>query len=312
MNTLKSEKEDLHMIRSMTAFGRAASLSEAQPLTGKNITVELKSVNNRYLDCTVKISRVYSFLEDRVRQYVQSRGIARGKLDVYVGVEVVENVGMSYDIDMALASSYVAALRRLRDELGLKDDISVMTVAQKSEIFTVKKPEEDTESDWLIIKPVLDRAIEAFLAVRETEGERLKTDILSKLEKIESLKLKIGELSELDIAAYRAKFEARLKSLLADNAVELAPQMVLTECAVYADRVAIDEEVVRLDSHFKSFREILESDEPVGRKLDFLLQEINRETNTIGSKASHSDIASLVVDIKSELEKIREQIQNIE
>ncbi len=297
------------MIRSMTAFGRAVKNAEQE---GKNITVELKSVNNRYLDCNVKISRAYSFLEDRVRQYIQTKGISRGKLDVYIGVEVVEKVGMTITLDKALAESYIAALKALRDEFSLADDISVMTVAQNREIFTVTKPEEDMERDWLSIKPVIDEAVAAFLKVRETEGEKLKADILDKLMKIESVAAKIKILSEDDIAAYRAKFEARLKTLLSDNMVELNPQMVLTECAIYADRVAIDEELVRLGCHFEAMREILRSDEPVGRKLDFMMQEMNRETNTIGSKSSNIEISSMVVEIKSELEKIREQIQNIE
>lgn len=297
------------MIRSMTAFGRAVRAGESD---GKNITVEMKSVNNRYLDCTVKLPRIYSFLEDRVRQYVQAGGISRGKLDVYIGVDIVENVGTTIDIDKALAGSYIKALERLRDEFGLADDITVMKVAENRDIFTVKKPDDDAERDWLMIKPVLDEAMRAFLAVRETEGERLKADILTKLEKIETLAERIKSLSEADAATYRQRFESRLTQLLADNAVELNPQLVLTECAIYADRVAIDEEIVRLGCHFQAFRSILDTDEPVGRKLDFLLQEINRETNTIGSKASNAEIASLVVETKSELEKIREQIQNIE
>ncbi len=297
------------MIRSMTAFGRAVRAGESD---GKNITVEMKSVNNRYLDCTVKLPRIYSFLEDRVRQYVQAGGISRGKLDVYIGVDIVENVGTTIDIDKALAGSYIKALERLRDEFGLADDITVMKVAENRDIFTVKKPDDDAERDWLMIKPVLDEAMRAFLAVRETEGERLKADILTKLEKIETLAGRIKSLSEADAATYRQRFESRLTQLLADNAVELNPQLVLTECAIYADRVAIDEEIVRLGCHFQAFRSILDTDEPVGRKLDFLLQEINRETNTIGSKASNAEIASLVVETKSELEKIREQIQNIE
>ena len=297
------------MVRSMTAFGRATSVGNE---SGKNITAELKSVNNRYLDCTVKISRMYSFLEDRIRQYVQQSGIARGKLDVYIGVEVVENVGMTINIDRAVAESYINALKALRDEFGLRDDISVMSVAQNRDVFTVTKPEEDMERDWLIIKPVLDEAIAAFIKVREAEGERLKADIMDKLSKIEGLVAKIKEYSEDDISSYRVKFETRLKNLLADNAVELNPNMVLTECAIYADRVAIDEELVRLGCHFKAMREIFEANEPIGRKLDFMMQEMNRETNTIGSKASNVDIAAIVVDIKSELEKIREQIQNIE
>ena len=307
---MKSQKKDRYqMIRSMTAFGRATRSGTPD---GKNITVELKSVNNRYLDCSVRISRAYSFLEDRVRQYVQANGISRGKLDVYIGVEVVGSVGTEVGLDLELAGSYLDALYKLRDEFGLTDDISVMKVAENRDIFTVKRPDEDAERDWLIIKPVLDEAISAFLAVRAVEGEKLKADILMKLAKIEELAAKIKERSEEDISSYRKKFEQRLTKLLSDNSVELSPQLVLTECAIYADRVAIDEELVRLGCHFEAMKSIFESDEPVGRKLDFLLQEINRETNTIGSKASDTLIASYVVEIKSELEKIREQVQNIE
>lgn len=297
------------MIRSMTAFGRAVKCGTPD---GKNITVELKSVNNRYLDCNVKISRAYSFLEDRIRQYIQTSGISRGKLDVYVGVEVTENVGMTIGLDSAIAESYITALRELRDKFSLVDDISVMTVAQNRDIFNVTKPEEDAERDWLLIKPVLDQALTAFIKVREAEGEKLRADILDKVLKIEGIAEKIKAYSEEDIAAYKNKFETRLKTILADNMVELNPQMVLTECAIYADRVAIDEELVRLGCHFTAMREIFNSDEPVGRKLDFLMQEMNRETNTIGSKCSNVEISGLVVEIKSELEKIREQLQNIE
>ena len=297
------------MIRSMTAYGRA--VRDGTP-DGRNISVELKSVNNRYFDCGVKIPRVYAFLEDRVRQYIQSRGISRGKVDVFISVDITENVGTVIDVDMTLAKSYIEALRKLRDEFGLPDDITVSMVARNQDIFIVRKPEEDAERDWRLIQPVLDEAVSAFLKVRETEGERLKTDILTKLSKIEELTGQIKSRSEEDISSYRQKFEARLTQLLSDNSVELNPQMVLTECAIYADRVAIDEELVRLGCHFKAFRSIFDSDEPVGRKTDFLLQEINRETNTIGSKVSDAQIASIVVEVKSELEKIREQVQNIE
>ena len=293
----------------MTAYGRA--VRDGTP-DGRNISVELKSVNNRYFDCGVKIPRVYAFLEDRVRQYIQSRGISRGKVDVFITVDITENVGTAIDVDMTLAKSYIEALRKLRDEFGLPDDITVSMVARNQDIFIVRKPEEDAERDWRLIQPVLDEAVSAFLKVRETEGERLKTDILTKLSKIEELTGQIKSRSEEDISSYRQKFEARLTQLLSDNSVELNPQMVLTECAIYADRVAIDEELVRLGCHFKAFRSIFDSDEPVGRKTDFLLQEINRETNTIGSKVSDAQIASLVVEVKSELEKIREQVQNIE
>ena len=300
------------MIRSMTAYGRATLAAPPDQASGKNITVELKSVNNRYLDCTVRASRGYGFLEDRVRQYVQSCGISRGKLDVSIGVESVGNGVTSIGLDRALAGAYIDALRALRDEFGLKDDISVMTVAANRDLFVTVKPEEDAEKDWEMIKPVLDEAVSAFLKVREAEGERLRADIVLKMERIELLAGEIKKLSEEDAAAYRSKFEAKLKKLISDSGVEPDTSLVLTECAIYADRAAIDEEIVRLSCHFGAFREILAADEPVGRKLDFLLQEINRETNTIGSKSASVGIASLVVEIKSELEKIREQIQNIE
>ena len=295
------------MIRSMTAFARCTKTTPT-----KNITVELKSVNNRYLDCSVKVSRVFSFLEDRIRRYISECGISRGKLDVYVGVEVTEDTGALVDIDSAYAESYISALKQLCDKFSLKDDISTMTVAQNRDIFTVVKKEEDMEAAWCEIKPVLDEAIADFIKVREAEGEKLKCDILEKLAKIEKLKAKIAEYSETDIKNYRERFENRLRQAIADSGVELNESLVLSECAIYADRVAIDEEMVRLDCHFDAFRSIFKEDAPIGRKIDFLLQEINREINTTGSKCNNADIASVVVEVKSELEKIREQIQNIE
>ncbi|MBQ7821342.1 MAG: YicC family protein [Clostridia bacterium] len=295
------------MIKSMTAFARC---TETTPT--KNITVELKSVNNRYLDCTVKISRVFSFLEDKVRRYVSECGISRGKLDVYIGVEVTEDTGTLVDIDSAYAESYINALKALRDKFSLKDDISTMTVAQNREIFTVVKKEEDMEAAWLEIKPILDQAIAEFIKVREAEGEKLKADILDKLAKIESLKKTIEAYSETDVKNYRERFENKLRQAIADSGVELNESLILTECAIYADRVAVDEEMVRLNCHFDSFRKIFEESTPIGRKIDFLLQEINREINTTGSKCNNADIAAVVVEVKSELEKIREQIQNLE
>ncbi len=295
------------MIRSMTAFARVV-----QSTPTKNITVELKSVNNRYLDCSVKISRIFSFLEDRVRKYVSECGINRGKLDVYIGIEVTEDSETTIDIDAGYAESYINALKSLRDKFSLPDDISTMRVAQNKEIFTVVKKEEDAELAWLEIKPALDAAIADFILAREEEGEKLKGDILEKLAKIEKLKKKIAAYSQTDIESYRERFETKLRQAIADSGVELNESLILTECAIYADRVAIDEEMVRLDCHFDSFRKILEENAPVGRKIDFLLQEINREINTTGSKCNNADIASIVVEVKSELEKIREQIQNIE
>ncbi|MBE6643219.1 MAG: YicC family protein [Clostridia bacterium] len=295
------------MIRSMTAYGRATASVE-----GKEITAEIKSVNSRFLDCNIKISRMYSFLEDRVREYIQARGIKRGKLDLYIGVDVVEKVGIELRLDEAYTESYIKALRDLREKFLLKDDISVMTVAQNREIFTVLKPEEDMEKDWLIIKPVLDDAIDMFIAQREREGEKLKADLLIKKANLMEMTDRIEKMSESCIAGYAEKLENRLKQVLEKHNIEVDSARILTECAIFADKVAVDEEIVRLRSHFDEFDKILENGGAVGKNMDYLLQEMNREVNTTGSKANDADMAHLVVNMKSELEKIREQIQNLE
>lgn len=293
----------------MTAFGRARSLSADG---SKDITAEIKSVNSRYLDCTVKLPRMYSFLEEKIKAYLTRRGIFRGKVEVYIGVDVLEQRGLETALDSAAAASYIEALKKLRDEFGLYDDISVMRVAQNRELFCVKKPDDDMEKDWEDVRGALDGAIDSFLTQRAAEGERLIADISSKIEGIREIAAKIKVLSEADIQGYSAKLCERIKKFLSDFDVEASEQRILTEAAIFADKAAIDEELVRLDSHFTSFYEISGGSEPAGRKLDFLLQEMNRETNTMGSKANNAEIAHLVVDIKAELEKIREQIQNIE
>ncbi|MBQ8005610.1 MAG: YicC family protein [Clostridia bacterium] len=295
------------MMKSMTAFGRARGTA-----AGKDITAEIKSVNSRYLDCTVKISRAYSFLEERVKPYLLSKGLVRGKVDVYIGIEVVESEGAEIAVDTALAGTYLAALRKLRDTFDLKDDISVMGLARYNDIFMVKKPEEDAEKDWNDIKGVLDSAIDQFVSSRKSEGANIEADLLGKVKGIEATVDKIEELSLGDAADYRTKLEERIHKMLSDNNISIDESRILTECAIFADKIAIDEELVRLRSHFKAFREYADSAEPVGRKLDFLMQEMNREINTIGSKCNNSNIAHYVVDVKTELEKIREQIQNIE
>ena len=295
------------MVKSMTAFGRAM-----ETIGGKEITVELKSVNSRYFECSIKLPRLYGFLEEKVKSRITGSGVSRGKLDVYISVEQVESSGVTVALDAAYTESYIAALRRLSDEYGLSDDISVMTVAQNRDIFAVKKPEEDAEGDWNDICSVLDEALCGYNAMKEAEGARLEADIRGKIEGIRKMKEVVSAASEQEIASYRGKLEQRIKALLSDNGIQIDEGRILTECAIFADKVAIDEELVRLESHFAAFDEIMSSGEPVGRKLDFLLQEINRETNTIGSKVCDSEIARRVVDIKSEIEKIREQIQNIE
>ncbi len=297
------------MLKSMTAFGRARALSASG---AKDITAEIKSVNSRFLDCTVRLPRAYSFLEEKVKAYLSERGIVRGKIEVYIGIDVLEQDGLEIALDGALAESYLTALYTLRDRFALKDDISVMSIAANRDLFLVKKPDDDTERDWEEIRTVLAAAIDSFLAAREREGENLKLDILAKAEKIKACAAQVKTLSETDIDGYKAKLDARIHQLLENYTIQIDEQRILTEVAIFADRAAIDEELVRLNSHFSALSEILDSPEPAGRKLDFLLQEMNRETNTIGSKANNAAIARLVVDMKSEFEKIREQIQNIE
>ena len=293
------------MIRSMTGYGRAK-----REIGGRNILVEIKSVNNRYLDCSIKVPKIFGFLEDKIKSYLSSKGISRGKLEVYVSVDILEEIGISVELDTAYATSYIAALRRLSEEFGLANDITTMAVAANRDIFSVKKADEDMEREWNNVLPVLEEATAAFIAAREREGANMKADIEAKKLRVMELAAKIAPLSAADVKNQYAKIEARIKQLIGDVAVDEA--RLITECAIFADKIAIDEELVRLASHFEAFDGILASNEPVGRKLDFLLQEINRETNTIGSKACDVAIAKIVVEIKSELEKIREQIQNIE
>lgn len=295
------------MIRSMTGFGRCR-----ETVDGLDITVEIKSVNSRFLDCTAKISRAYGYLEERVKPYLSARGISRGKVDVWISVEVTDSLNTEISVDEGYLRGYLDALYLLRDSYGLRDDISVMTVARNQEIFKMKKPEEDIERDWACVKTVLDKATDAFLGVREREGERLAVDMRAKIESISEMVDEIEKLSENDIGTYRERLAERIREALKDNQITPDETRLLTECAIHADKVAVDEEMVRLRTHFGAFEEILSADEPVGRKLDFLLQEMNREINTTGSKCNDARIAQIVVNVKCELEKIREQIQNLE
>jgi len=295
------------MIRSMTGFGR-----HRETVNGLDITVEIRSVNSRYLDCNAKISRAYSYLEERVKPYLQSKGVSRGKVDVWIGIEALDSGCVDVALDEGYLRGYLDALYRMRDEFGLRDDISVMSVARKPELFLVKKPEEDVERDWARVLEVLEPATEVFLSVRAREGETLAADMRAKVSEIGRIVDEIERLSEADVASYRERLAERIREALADNQITPDETRLLTECAIHADKVAVDEELVRLRTHFGAFEEILSSGEPVGRKLDFLLQEMNREVNTTGSKCSDAQIARLVVDAKCLLEKIREQIQNLE
>ncbi|MBQ7384653.1 MAG: YicC family protein [Clostridia bacterium] len=295
------------MIRSMTAFGRARATVD-----GKDITVEIKSVNNRFFDCSVKLPRAFSFLEERIKPYLQSHSVARGKVDVFISIDVIDSPEANISIDEGYAAKYIEALRSLGEKFALRDDISVMSVAQNRDIFIQTKPDDDIEKDWLALSEVLDLAIEKFIAAREREGQNIESDLVGKIEAIGGYVNEIEELSKNDTESYRQKLEGKLREMLSDNRIVFDENRILTECAIFADKIAIDEELVRLRSHFDGFRTILESNEPVGRRLDFLVQELNREINTIGSKSANSEITRRVVDVKCEIEKIREQIQNIE
>lgn len=296
------------MIKSMTAFGRAR-----KSIGGKDITVEIRSVNNRFFDCSVKLPRSFSFLEEKIKPYLQSKSVSRGKVDVYIGIDVIDSPVPDITIDKGYATAYINALEELSQCYPLlTDDISVMRVAQNHDIFVIRKSDENIEKEWADVREVLDEALERFIAARQSEGSNIERDIKNKVNNIIALTEKIESISSSDITGYREKLEARLRDMLSDNKLVFEESRILTECAIFADKIAIDEELVRLRSHFTAFDDILNSNEPAGRKLDFLLQEMNRETNTIGSKCQNASIARIVVDVKCELEKIREQIQNIE
>jgi uncharacterized protein (TIGR00255 family) len=291
----------------MTAFGRAKRPGEA-----KDITIEIKSVNSRFFDCNVKLPRAYVFLEERIKEHIKQNAVGRAKVDVFVTVDNHTSGMGNVGLDTAYLESYLAALRRLSDEFGLRDDVSVMTVARNQDIFTYDKPEEDLEAEWELFRSVLDEAIVGYTEMREREGAKAEADIKAKIELVRAYADEVEQISKEDTVGYRDKLEAKIRAILDDANINPDENRLLTECAIWADKIAIDEELVRLRSHFGAFYDICASKEPSGRKLDFLMQELNRETNTIGSKANNARIARIVVNMKGELEKIREQVQNIE
>ena len=275
------------MIKSMTAFGRCSGIEGE-----KNITVEIKSVNNRFLDCSVKLPRAYSYIEDKIKPYLQSRGIFRGKVDVNISITTENGSDAKIDLDENYLNEYLKVLARLRDEYKLKDDITVMNVASNREIFAFHQPESDEEQDWNDINKILSKATDIFCEMRENEGRNILSDLTGKKKHLEILTGEIEKEEPNMVSAYRERLEAKLQNVL--------------------EQKGYDEETVRLRSHFSALDKAFASDEPVGRRIDFLLQEIGREINTIGSKASDIRMTEIVVEMKSELERIREQIQNIE
>lgn len=288
----------------MTGYGRNELIAD-----GKKISCEIKSVNHRYSDYSVKVPRYYGFLEDGVRKFV-SDYISRGKIDVYVSIENFGETDREILLDEGVAEEYIKALMLLRDKFGLRDDISVMSVSRYSDIFKVQKLEEDEEKLRNLVFEALKPAMEQFVGMREREGERILKDLSERVEYMRSLAKKIEGLSENTVVDYRNRLYEKIKEVLEDRTVDEA--RVLTEVAIFADKVAVNEELVRLESHFNEFYEIVGKNEPAGRKLDFLIQEINREINTTGSKANDIEISKLVVELKGETEKLREQVQNIE
>lgn len=292
------------MLKSMTGYGRNEAIQG-----GKKILCEIKSVNHRYSDYSVKVPKYYGFLEDRVREFA-SKHISRGKVDIYVGIEGYSEADKEIFVNTELAKSYIEALCKLRDEFKLRDDISVNSVARYPDIFVQERKEEDEEEIWQNVKAVLEPAILSFTAMREREGERIRKDLEQRVEYMKTLAARLDERSPETVEEYKERLYAKIQAVLADREIDDA--RVLTEVAIFADKVAVNEEMVRLASHFDEFLGICASGEPAGRRLDFLIQEINREINTTGSKASDIEIARLVVELKAETEKLREQIQNIE
>lgn len=292
------------MIKSMTGYGKSE-----QTIDSLNVTVEIKSVNHRYFEFSARVPREYGFLEEKLKKYCNSL-ITRGKVECYVSVEDLEEREMEVNVNETLAAGYVKALKELSERFGLKDDISAVTLSRYPDVITLHKASEDEERIWNAVKTVAETAVSKFIEMRETEGSKLRGDILSRADYIIECVEFIEGRSPETVREYNEKLKQRMKELLGDAAVD--EQRLLNEAAICADKIAVDEETVRLRSHISQLREFMNSSEAIGRKLDFLVQEINREANTIGSKAQDVDIAKKVIAIKAEVEKIREQVQNIE
>ena len=293
------------MIKSMTGYGRAR-----QMLHKRDITVEVRSVNNRYLDCTVKMPRMYTFAEDAIKGCVQ-KAISRGKVDVFITVDASAADVAKVTVNRELAAGYVSALRELAEVCGSENfQVGPETLSRFPDVLTVTKADEDLESVSADLCAVLEEALAAYNTMRAVEGAKLAEDIGNRLTAIETYTGQVEERSPQTVAEYRAKLTARMQEVLQSTTIDA--QRILTEAAIYADKVAVDEETVRLWSHVAQLRTMLASDEPMGRKMDFLIQEVNRESNTIGSKCNDVAIAQVVVNLKAEVEKMREQVQNIE
>lgn len=292
------------MIKSMTGYGRAEETVDSM-----NIVVEIKSVNHRYFEFSAKVPRVYDFLEEKLKTFTNSL-VSRGKIECYVSIECLEDSETQIVVNKALAEGYLNAVKTLAEDYSIDGTISAMTLSRYPDVLSVHKAADDEEKIWNAVKVVAKDAIDKFINMRQVEGEKLKADVISRADYIIECVEFVEERSPQTVKEYNEKLKARIQELIGDAAVD--EQRLLNEAAIYADKIAVAEETVRLRSHISQLRTFLEADEAIGRKLDFLVQEINREANTIGSKAQDVEIAKRVISIKAEVEKIREQIQNIE
>ena len=292
------------MVKSMTGYGRCV-----ETVNGREFTVEVRSVNNRYLDCTVKLPRSLTFAEETVKQAVKA-AISRGKVDVFITVRSEGGMEAKVTLNAAMVEGYLAAMKQMVTDYGVTDDISVSLLARMNDVFSIEREEVDEEQLLSDLMGVVKQALENYNAMRCTEGKALENDLRSRGETILDLVSQVEAGNAQTVVDYRTRLENKLKEVLANTAID--ESRILTEAAIFADKVAVDEETVRLRSHLQQMNDMLTAGGAVGRKLDFLLQEMNRETNTIGSKCTDVRLARIVVDIKAELEKIREQTQNIE
>lgn len=292
------------MVRSMTGYGRCEVQTEE-----RDILIELRAVNHRYFEFSLRIPRSYAFLEDKIKAFVQNR-VKRGKVDVFVTVKEKQTTDCGVSVNHPLAKGYVDAISELAETYGAKSDLSASVLARFPEVLTVEKQPQDEDKIYSEFLPVLEGAVDGFVKMREVEGERLKNDVLTCLSNIESNVAYIEKRQPEIVSEYYGRLKEKLEEILGD--MQVNEQRIVTEAAIFADKTAVAEETVRLKSHIAQIRDMMELDEPIGRKLDFIVQECNRESNTIGSKCQNLEITKIVVNLKSEIEKIREQIQNIE
>ena len=292
------------MIKSMTGYGRAVA-----EIDNMEITFELKSVNNRYLDTSVRLPRAYGYLEEVIKKEVGLH-TSRGKIDCFLSIDILEDTLTKVSVNHALFESYLSVFKELEEKYSLRNDIGVTTVLRLPDVIGTHSDDEDEEKMQERLKVVLDKALSDYDAMRKREGEKLYRDLIEKLDRIEEIRKEIIALSPQSVKAYEERLKLRVEELLGNTSYD--ESRIITEVALFADKVAVDEEITRLASHLSQFKEIMNSNAPAGRKLDFLTQEINREINTIGSKCQELEITRLVVEAKSEVEKVREQIQNIE